>query len=126
VEALNVEPPVPFEVEDFAVGLVDLSVAVGPNACFVEFQQWMHASPKKVRVKFTLQEILNCQYGFLHFFLKLNWSLEGSVGLEFHDVQLKLFAKGEVWLFNEVDNSAMKILYDFVDDRQCLKLVIHY
>jgi len=36
VEALNVEPSVPSEVEDFAVRLVDLSVAVGPDACFVE------------------------------------------------------------------------------------------
>ena len=76
-------------------------------------------------MKFTLQEILNRQDGFLHCFLKLHRCLEGSVGLEFHDVQLKLFAKGIAWLFDEVDNSAMEILYDFVYDGQCLKLVIH-
>ena len=85
----------------------------------------MHARPKKICVKFTLQEILDRQDGFLHRFLKLHGRLEGSVGLEFHDVKLKLFAKGKVWLSYEVDNSAMKILYDFVYDGQCLKLVIH-
>ena len=86
----------------------------------------MHARSKKMHVKFALQEILDSQDGFLHCFLKLDWLLEGSVRLEFHDVQLKLFAKGKAWLFDEVDNSTMKTLYYFVYDGQCLKIIVHY
>jgi hypothetical protein len=70
-----------------------------------------------MRAKSTLQEILNAQDGFLHCFLKLDWYPEWSVGLEFHNVQLKLLAKCKAWLFDEVDYSTMKILYDFVYDR---------
>ena len=125
MEALNVEPSVPSEVEDFAVGLVDLSVPVRPNSRFVEFQQRVHACSKKIRMKLTLQEILNRQDGFLHCFLKLRGRLERRFGLEFHHVQLKFFAKSEAWLFDKVDNSSMEILYDFVYNGQSLKQVIH-
>ena len=126
VETLNVKPSMPSKVENSAICLINLSVAMGPNASFVEFQQRMHTRSKKMCAKSTLQEILNDKDGLLHCFLKLDWCHEGSVGLEFHNVQLKLLAKCEAWLFDEVDDSTMEILYDFVYDGHCLKCVIHY
>ena len=36
-----------FQVEDFGVFFVDFFVAVWPDACFVEFEEGMHACSEK-------------------------------------------------------------------------------
>jgi len=57
LKALDVKPSMPFEVEDFVVCLVNLSVAVGPHACVFKPEQRVHTSSKKICVIFALQEI---------------------------------------------------------------------
>ena len=59
MEALNVEPPVTFEVEDLAVCLVDLSVSMGPDVGLFEPEKGMHARAQQVCLVFAVQEVLD-------------------------------------------------------------------
>ena len=115
---LDVQPAVLLKVEDFAVFLVDFSVAMRPYACFFELEEGVHACSEKMGVIFFSEEIQKSYHGVLHSFFKNFRRFEGCVSLYFHDVQLELFTKGEVRLLHEVDDSAAEVFYDFIYDGQ--------
>jgi len=114
METLDVKPAVLFEVEDFVHGSVDFSVAVRPNASFLEPEHRVHACSKESGAKFLAEKVVEGFNGFLHGFLKLYRRFKGGVGFEFHNVELQFFAEGEVWQLNEVDDFAAVFFDDFV------------
>ena len=67
-------------------------------------------------------EGLNC---VLHSLLKLHRRGERLVGFNFHDVQLKFLAEGELGFFDEVNDSAAFCFDDFVADWQRRQVFVY-
>jgi hypothetical protein len=124
LKTLDVEPSMPFEVEDFAVSFVNLSVAMRPYTRVSKSEQRVHTSAKKVRVVFMLQEVIESKDRFLHVLLELDWRSKRRVGFDFHDVQLKFFPKREMRLLDKVDDTTVKILQNLVNDRQHFQFIV--
>lgn len=117
MKTLDVQPPVLFEVEDFAVFLVDFSVAMRPYTGLFEPEQRMHAGPEKVSMMFFPQVIQKSCHGILHCFFEEFRRSERRVSLYFHNVQLKFFSKSELRQLNEVNDFSAEISYDLIHNR---------
>src|SRR4030042_3084389 len=114
MEALDVEPSVLLEVENFATFLVDFSVPMRPYTCLVETKQGVHSCPKKAGMIFFPEKIQKSCHSVLHCVFEKFRRFEGRVSLYFHDVQLELFPESEVWQLNEVYDSPVEVFYDLV------------
>ena len=120
METLDVEPPMLFEIEDFAVLLVDFSVTMRPHTCLAKREQRMHPCSEEMGAIFFSEEIQKGCHGVLHGFFEEFRRLERCVSLYFHDVQLEFFSKGEARQLNEVYDPSAEGFYDFVCDGQNL------
>ena len=120
MKTLDVKPTMLFEIEDFAVLLVDFSVTMRPYTCLFKPEQGMHTSSKKAGVILFPKEIQKSYHSALHGFFEEFRRFEGCVSLYFHDVQLEFFSKGEARQLNEVYDSSAEVFYDFVYDGQSL------
>ena len=124
MKTLDVQPAVLLKVEDFAVFLVDFSVAMRPYACFFELEEGVHACSEKMGVIFFSEEIQKSCHGILHSFFKNFRRFEGCISLYFHDVQLEFFSKGEARQLNEVYHPSTEVFYDLIHDGQSLQLLV--
>jgi len=114
-----------FEVEDFAVFLIDFPMVMQPNSGIFQFKQGMHACAQQTGAMVFLQHFVKGCYGVLHGFLKSHWRFEGLVGFDFHNVKLHFFAESEMWHFNKIDEFSALLFYDFVADWQGLQFLVY-
>lgn len=115
-----------FEVENFAVGLVYLSVTVRPNACFLKFQEGMHPCSKQVRIVLALKKIVQFGNSLLHDVFEDSRGLKGFVRFDFHNVQLKFFSKSKIGFLDEIDDSSVIVLHYLIHDWQGFQFIVDH